>query len=173
MASTRCRGRVRTVLIGACALALAAMLAGFVGKGALVGAGASRVNGCPSAGEGSGSGQDASSWDDECELALPSDLEAGLTPEEGTLSERVVDKDLPDAAAALLAEYGAEPGTLLARSGWLDLVGRVWGCVVMGPGWVDVCLLSDGQSDGRTRVKTLRMEVSEWRDSYAGGQEAP
>lgn len=173
MASTRCRGRVRTVLIGACALALAAMLAGFVGKGALVGAGASRVNGCPSAGAGSGSGQDASSWDDEYELTLPSDLEAGLTPEEGTLSERVVDKDLPDAAAALLAEYGAEPGTLLARSGWLDLVGRVWGCVVMGPGWVDVCLLSDGQSDGRTRVKTLRMEVSEWRDSYAGEQEAP
>lgn len=126
MASTRCRGRVRTVLIGACSLALAAMLAGFVGKGALVGAGASRVNGCPSAGEGSGSGQDASSWDDEYELALPSDLEAGLTPEEGTLSEWVVDKDLPDAAAALLAEYGAEPGTLLARSGWLDLVGRVW-----------------------------------------------
>lgn len=168
---------MRTVLIGACAVALAAMLAGLVGKGALVGAGASRVNGCPSAGEGSGSGQDASSWDDEYELALPSDLESGLTPEEGTLSERVVDKDLPDAAAALLAEYGAEPGTLLARSGWLDLVGRVWGCVVMGPGWVDVCLLSDGhadgQSDGRTRVKTLRMEVSEWRDSYAGEQEAP
>ena len=168
---------MRTVLVGACAVALAAMLAGFVGKGALVGAGASRVNGCPSAGEGSGSGQDASSWDDEYELALPSDLEAGLTPEEGTLSERVVDRDLPDAAAALLAEYGAEPGTLLARSGWLDLVGRVWGCVVMGPGWVDVCLLSDGQSDGQsdgwTRVKTLRMEVSEWRDSYAGEQEAP
>lgn len=74
---------MRTVLIGACALALAAMLAGFVGKGALVGAGASRVNGCPSAGEGSGSGQDASSWDDEYELALPSDLEAGLTARGG------------------------------------------------------------------------------------------
>ncbi len=50
---------MRTVLVGACAVALAAMLAGFVGKGGIVGAVASRVKGCPAAGEGSGSGEDA------------------------------------------------------------------------------------------------------------------
>lgn len=172
MASTRCRRRGRAAVVGACAVVLAAMLAGFLAKGASIGVNPSCAEDSSSATGGAGAAPDAAQtgeWASE----PPAGLGEALASEEGTLSERVVDADLPDAASGLLEEYEREPGTLLARSGWLDLAGRVWGCVVMGPGWVDVCLLSDGLADGQTCVKALRMEVSEWRDSHVEAQEVP
>lgn len=85
----------------------------------------------------------------------------------GDASERVVEDELSGAATSLLEEYEQQDGVLLVRSGWVDLLGRVWGCVLMGPGWVDVCLASEEVGGAQTRIRTLRMEVSEWRDSYA------
>ncbi len=158
------------MLVGVCVAVLAAMLAGFLAKGASIGVDASRAEDSSSAAGGAGAAPDAASTG-EWAAGASAGLGEALPSEEGTLSERVVDADLPDAASGLLEEYEGKPGTLLARSGWLDLAGRVWGCVVMGPGWVDVCLLCDGLADGQTCVKTLRMEVSEWRDSHVEAQE--
>lgn len=71
-----------------------------------------------------------------------------------------------DTAAELVGRYQAQGDAALAHAGWLDMFGRCWGCVVVGPGWVDVCLVSGG--DEAATAQTLRMEVEEWRHVYAG-----
>ncbi len=71
---------------------------------------------------------------------------------------------VPEAASTLVERYRAQGDTTLAHAGWLDLIGRCWGCVVVGPGWVDVCLVSG--TDESCRAQTLRMEVEEWRRIY-------
>ncbi len=71
---------------------------------------------------------------------------------------------VPDAAGALIKRYREQTETTLAHAGWLDLVGRCWGCVVVGPGWVDVCLVSG--TDEACTAQTIRMEVEEWRRIY-------
>ncbi len=71
-----------------------------------------------------------------------------------------------DVAGALIKRYREQTGTTLAHAGWLDLVGRCWGCVVVGPGWVDVCLVSG--TDEACAAQTIRMEVEEWRRIYGG-----
>ena len=62
-------------------------------------------------------------------------------------------------------EYRAQGEVVLAHAGWIDLVGRTWGCVVRGPSWSELCLVCEA-SEG-SRVTTVRMEVAEWRDSHA------
>ena len=73
---------------------------------------------------------------------------------------------MQDTAAELVGRYQAQGDAALAHAGWLDMFGRCWGCVVVGPGWVDVCLVSGG--DEAATAQTLRMEVEEWRHVYAG-----
>ena len=172
MASTRCRRRTRLVLAGVFVVALAVLLAGFVARGLSAGADGAVVGGVPSA-TGNQPGTTAVDELARSLAELVPDLGEALERGGGTVSERSLDADLSSAAATLLEEYEEQPGTLLAHSGWLDLTGRVWGCVVLGPGWVDVCLAEDGQAHEGTRVQTLRMEVSEWRDSYGDVQGEP
>ncbi len=69
-----------------------------------------------------------------------------------------------DAAGVLIKRYREQTGTTLVHAGWLDLVGRCWGCVVVGPGWADVCLVSG--TDEVCTAQTIRMEVEEWRRIY-------
>ncbi len=73
-----------------------------------------------------------------------------------------------EAAAELLERYRGQDNAALAHAGWLDLLGRCWACVVAGPDWVDVCLVSG--NDDASAVQTLRMEVDEWRRAYAQAQ---
>lgn len=76
------------------------------------------------------------------------------------------DVDVPDAARELVVRYRDE-GTCLVRSaGYLDLVGNVWGCVMEGPGWVDLCVVR--RSDGGSVVRCVRMEAGEWEEGYGG-----
>lgn len=70
-----------------------------------------------------------------------------------------------DAAAEVLDRYLKEGDVALARAGWIDLLGRCWGCVAVGPGWADVCLVSG--DDDSSKVQTLRMEAEEWGRAYA------
>lgn len=172
MASTRCRRRTRLVLVGVFAAALVALIAGFVARGLSAGADGAAVGDVPSA-TGDQPGTTAADGLARSLAELVPDLGEALEQGGSTVSERSLDADLSSAAATLLEEYEEEPGTLLAHSGWLDLTGHVWGCVVLGPGWVDVCLAEDGRAHEGTRVQTLRMEVSEWRDSYGDVQGEP
>ena len=69
------------------------------------------------------------------------------------------------AAAEVLDRYLGQGDVALAHAGWVDLLGGCWGCVAVGPGWADVCLVSGG--DSSSKVQTLRMEAEEWGRAYA------
>ena len=59
-------------------------------------------------------------------------------------------------AQTVLGRYESDGTCLLASAGYLDLFGRVWGCVVEGPGWVDVCVVEE-TTEGTSVVRTVRM----------------
>ena len=80
-------------------------------------------------------------------------------------SVREVDLGVVEAAREVLGEYRSQGEVVLAHAGWIDLLGRTWGCVVRGPSWSELCLVCEA-GEG-SRVTTVRMEVAEWRDSHA------
>lgn len=82
---------------------------------------------------------------------LLADGELVVTQEEG---------DVPQAAQHLLEAYQSRGGCVLNKAGYLDLLGSVWGCVVGGGQWVDVCLVSD-VGDGTSRVTVLHLDADE------------
>ncbi|OFK23449.1 hypothetical protein HMPREF2826_05055 [Olsenella sp. HMSC062G07] len=73
-------------------------------------------------------------------------------------SERPLDEE----ARTLLATYQGRGDCVLAQAGRLDLMGREWGCVVQGEGWVDVCRVSDMPTGG-SRVSVVRMGARAWK----------
>lgn len=80
-------------------------------------------------------------------------------------SVREVDLGVVEAAREVLGEYRSQGEVVLAHAGWIDLLGRTWGCVVRGSSWSELCLVCEA-GEG-SRVTTVRMEVAEWRDSHA------
>lgn len=49
----------------------------------------------------------------------------------------------------LVEGYRARGDCVVAQAGYLDLAGSVWGCVMQGEGWVDICVVRDvGQGEG-------------------------
>lgn len=75
--------------------------------------------------------------------------------------------DVPEAAAEVLFAYRDRGDCLLAESGYLDLYGDAWGCVIQGEGWVDVCVLR-GEADGDASVATVvRMDAAAWATTAA------
>lgn len=65
--------------------------------------------------------------------------------------------DVPTVACDLVAGYRDEGDCLLRHAGYLDLLGNVWGCVVQGPGWVDVCVVSQGENVSQSVVRVRRL----------------
>lgn len=61
------------------------------------------------------------------------------------------------AAYSLLVTYrdGVTP-CVLAQSGYLDLLGNTWGCVIEGDGWVDVCVVRE--REGASTLRILRFD---------------
>lgn len=55
---------------------------------------------------------------------------------------------LEEGASDLLEAYSQQEGCALAQSGYLDMKGQVWGCVVVGQGWADVCMVKQTSSSG-------------------------
>ncbi len=88
---------------------------------------------------------------------------SGAVGQTGRLSE------LPAAeeAGRVLDEYAARGDCVVARSGWLDLLGRTWGCVIQGEGWVDVCVVGERESGG-SEVGVMRMAASGLRGEGGG-----
>lgn len=74
-------------------------------------------------------------------------------------------EELPDAAAELVSRYEEANDCLVRSAGYLDMFGNVWSCLMEGPGWVDLCLVSQGEDACVVRV--TRMEAKEWERSYA------
>lgn len=77
--------------------------------------------------------------------------------------------ELPAAeeAGRVLDEYAARGDCVVARSGWLDLLGRTWGCVIQGEGWVDVCIVGEREGGG-SEVGVMRMAASGLRGEGGG-----
>lgn len=84
-------------------------------------------------------------------IAVPSDL--GFSRRESALP-------LEEEAACVLGRRRQEGNCVAARSGYLDLSGRVWGCVLQGDGWSEVIVVLEGTGDG-CDVLSCRMDARE------------
>ena len=66
--------------------------------------------------------------------------------------------ELPDASQELVERYRDRGDCLMRQSGYLDLLGDTWSCVVQGPDWVDVCVVSAAAEDAGSVVRVQRLE---------------
>lgn len=89
--------------------------------------------------------------DGEAVSSYRTDEEAGLT----------------EVAARVLEDYRDEGNCLLRRSGYLDLLGNVWGCVVEGPDWVDVVVVRELTSECCSK-RVVRMRPDAWATEFEG-----
>lgn len=67
---------------------------------------------------------------------------------------------LEDECARLLDEYEGRGDCLVAQSGYLDVTGSTWGCVMQGEGWVEICLVQE-QTDGTSETVVWHMDTSD------------
>ena len=135
--------RARTV--AACAVVLAAL-----GMATLV------TSGAPGAGAGT----------DERGALLPEGEEGlsvsgGWLPEGTELATRSSELPLEEEGSRVLERYRSRGDCVLAQAGYLDLTGRVWGCVVQGDGWAEVCLVEDGHDGNGCSVSVVRMDAED------------
>ena len=77
--------------------------------------------------------------------------------------------DVTEAAARVLGERRAAGDCVVARSGYLDLSGRTWGCVLQGSGWVEVVVVSEDAGGDGSEVVTMRMDAEDVAASVGGG----
>ena len=66
--------------------------------------------------------------------------------------------DLPDASQELVERYRDRGDCLMRQAGYLDLLGDAWSCVVQGPNWVDVCVVSAASDNAGSIVRVQRLE---------------
>lgn len=160
------------VLALVCALAVAPGLLGCEGQGGTATAEGGSGEPGDASGEGSASSGTGSSASDEGS-SDPVSTSSGDVGGEAAASDGsevrmyTSELDLVGEATRLLQGYREEGSCLLREAGYLDLFGNVWSCTVQGPGWVDVCVVSEG-ADGGSEVRVVRMDVDEWGRSYGG-----
>lgn len=68
-----------------------------------------------------------------------------------TVSEQSESGDMSDVARSVLGRY-REDTCLLISSGYVDMMGAVWSCVIQGADWVDICVVKREEE----RVCTVR-----------------
>lgn len=83
------------------------------------------------------------------------------------VSEHTMEGTVEQVATYLLTSYRDAGDCVLADAGYLDLLGLVWGCVVRGDGWVDVCVVFEGQDESSCAVRVLRLEAAEVEGLFA------
>lgn len=84
--------------------------------------------------------------------------EMGVPHEQSVVAQ---EGDVSQVAAAVLEECRARGDCLVVRSGYLDLSGGTWGCVLQGSGWVEIRLVSEARDGSGCIVATWRMRVEE------------
>ena len=85
----------------------------------------------------------------------------GWLPEGAELATCSSELPLEEEGSRVLERYRARGDCVLAQAGYLDLTGRVWGCVVQGDGWVEVCLVEEGDDGGGCSVSVVRMDAAD------------
>lgn len=61
----------------------------------------------------------------------------------------------------LVEGYRARGDCVVAQAGYLDLAGSVWGCVMQGEGWVDICVVRDADQGKGSFVVIWHMDADE------------
>lgn len=73
-------------------------------------------------------------------------------------------EDLTHTATDVVCRYRDEETCVVRSAGYLGLLGNTWSCVMEGPGWVDLCVVLQGEHG--CVVKTARLEASAWKEMY-------
>lgn len=76
--------------------------------------------------------------------------------------ENEVEGELAEVASRLLEGYRDHESCLLRNAGYLDALGQVWGCVVEGPGWVDIVVVRSQAGSCDCSERIVRMRPDEW-----------
>ena len=95
-------------------------------------------------------------------------LDPGVVAAGGWTEVRHEGGDPEQVATRLLRSYRDAGGCVLARSGYLDLTGSVWGCVIQGDGWTDVCIVSATAEEGMSELRVLRLDADEMAGLLGG-----
>lgn len=88
----------------------------------------------------------------------------------GSAEERSYESplSLEGEGARLVEEYGARGDCVMAQAGYLDLSGSVWGCVMQGGGWVDICVVRDVEGGKGSCVVVWHMDADAAEEALAG-----
>lgn len=71
------------------------------------------------------------------------------------------DLDLPGAATEILEGY-RDQGCTLHYADYLGVLGDVWGCVVEGERWVEMCVVREAEGAAVSRVEVVRFDADGW-----------
>ena len=77
--------------------------------------------------------------------------------------------DLVHVAQNLLSTYRDAGDCVLAQAGYLDLLGSVWGCVVFGGEWADMCVIGEVEEGESCQICVLRLTREELADVFDEG----
>lgn len=78
-------------------------------------------------------------------------------------------EELPETASELVLRYRDQRDCMVRSAGYIDMLGNAWSCLMEGPGWVDLCVVLQG--DEGCSVQVIRMEVKDWEESYGHQKE--
>ena len=76
------------------------------------------------------------------------------------VAQRRSERALVDEGERVLEGYRLRGDCIVARAGYLDLSGKVWGCVVQGAGWVELCVIREGD-EGGSEVVSWHMDADD------------
>lgn len=68
---------------------------------------------------------------------------------------------LVDEAARVLEERASDADSIVVRSGYLDLSGKVWACVLQGEGSVEVLMVSESSGGAGSEVVSWSMDAED------------
>lgn len=76
------------------------------------------------------------------------------------MAQRRSERTLVDEGERVLEGYRLRGDCIVAQAGYLDLSGKVWGCVVQGAGWVELCVIREGD-EGGSEVVSWHMDADD------------
>lgn len=125
--------------------------------------------GSPDSGDAVGSGDAPMAG--EPDDVLPEPVREVLDDAAGSGGERSWSSELSleDEAARVLGEAAERGDCVLARAGYLDLLGGTWGCVTQGSGWTEVCVVWARTDGTGCEARAWRLDASELAVQRGGG----
>jgi hypothetical protein len=107
-------------------------------------------------------GQDAAGGSGSKDKVTRGDATSAAAAEGEGVSTRVMRGGVGPVAKKVLAGYEDSSDCVLARAGYVDLLGGAWSCTVVGGDWVDTVVVRARKDRRSCEVKTVRMDASTW-----------